>query len=478
MVYGQKLKLSGSTDKDAFLAKNINITNLEVKFGGQTIAGTWEWDLEEISNEDQLWDVSVTPYTVPIYFKPSNASLANNLNKIRSNVSVNVIQGTPDTSKCGITASMYQTQPTAIYTLSSAVVNVAQNPTDPYTGAAIAGTWGWEKGTEDSGEYVINATGDYTYVFTPSSSNYKAVSVLVHVTVNKPTIVGYTVKAVESLSKPWWVESANKSEYTGGITTPNPLTGTLNGTVAAPKGSNCSNNNQDISFTLDRTKYYVSAIKVKANGYKYISGSSSVDVPYGEQYFETIVEDAAGTQYCEPSWVSISGNTNTYTVKNLLKFILAWDSIEVEVVVKSKNSSTVLSARRASAMRIDNTTSSEAESETTASTETEAQTSAPETSAPETSTPDTETETSAPETNAPETSAPETSAPETSAPETESETSAPETTAPETTAPETSAPAETEAQVSPQSETSAPATEAQTSAPETDPPAAEADEAA
>lgn len=475
IAYGQKLMTNDQSGQTgAYLATNIS--GLQVTFNGKTINGRWEWKLDGIQYGAQPWDVSETAYEVPIYFIPSSETDAKNIEIADKNVSVKVNKATPDTSQCGITASMYQTQPTAIYTLSSAKVNVEKKPVNQYTGAEIAGSWSWE-----GGDNVISSSGTRKYVFTPSSSNYQEVSVSVPVTVNTPTTVGYTVRAVESLSTPWWPTSDEaKEDYKGGITTSGILTGTLTGTVAAPKGSNYSDNNQIISFTLDRNSYYVSAIRVKAIGYRYYSNSSSVNVPYGEEHFEISVESASGTKYCDDGFVSISGNT--YTVKNLLKFILAWDSIEVEVVVKSKNSSTVLSARRASAMRIDNTTSSEAESETTASTETEAQTSEPETTAPEKEAQTSASETTTSETTAPETesdtSAPETSTPETSAPETESETSAPETTALEKTAPETSAPAETEAQVSPQSETSAPATEAQTSAPETDPPAAEADEAA
>lgn len=442
--YGQKLMTNGQSGQTgAYLATNIS--GLTVKFNNKTINGRWEWKLDEIQYGAQPWDASETVYEVPIYFIPSNEIDAKNIEIDDQTVSVKVNKVTPSVRENSITASMYQTQ-SPIYHLSSSVVSGTENqPVNPYTGDAIAGSWSWE-----GGESIPSSSGPRNYLFTPSdTNNYTDVSVPVYVTIKSPTTVSYEVKAVESLSKPWW-NSGSDSYYTGGITTSDILTGPLKGKVDAPKSNKLSANKQDISFTLsDTTNYYVSAIRVKATGYSYGSNlEGSVNVPYYESYYEAVIETSPNTIAWDDSYIEKKGST--YTIHNLLKFVLAWDSIEVEVVVKSTNSSKskMLSARRASTMQINNTTSSEAESETTAPTETEAQTSAPET----------ESETSAPETSVPETSEPETSEPE---------TSAPETSAPETSTPETSAP-----------ETSAPETEAQTSASEPEQPAAEADEAA
>lgn len=329
MAYGQKLMLAGASGTNAYLATNIS-GDLTVTFGGSTVQGRWEWDLENLSDSQPL-SASNTAYDVPITFIPKDTNLAKNIQTPGQTVKVKVNKVNPDTSGCGITAVMYQTQKND-YPLSTAAVTMKQNlPVNPNDNTMkVAGIWDWES---DASTVKPMNSAEYYYKFTPSdSTNYDPLSVKVSLEVKKPSTVNYTVMAVSSLP----YNGTLKPLFENGITS-NVLSGTTSGTMAVPVDLYAANNSQTLSFQLSDSNYYVSGLRVTA-AKGFTSGVTNAAVGERSELIEVESED---TSRYNRDYVSYSGAT--YTI-HLNKQVVAWEDVTVEVVVQSRTSTLALSA--------------------------------------------------------------------------------------------------------------------------------------
>ena len=426
------------------------------------VLGTWSWVTEKDENGEELLTevkngkisqvsqpLSAGTHRIKAKYTPNtNTKNLNGVEEQYINVTVEKVTPVKEDGYSLMATSIYS--PNGDKALSYSTIIGTGKIYNPYTGEDVAGNWEWTDGTlepQNGNSYSTKFVPTYADNYSEALSGNCTVSLnttinIVGAVKGRQLVNGTETTWTQSLNQGWQTIESKSSYFTFTI-------GSWNG------------DGDDLCLE-----------KFKVTWQDQGNTQSTTITP----------DDGGGNGSYEDNDIVLTIDRSSKKIKCQFKqrFGNVTDNVKVEVSVYSA----ALLAQNSRMMKtavVPETESETSAPETTApetsAPEKEAQTSASETTTSETTAPETESETSTPDTET-ETSAPDTTAPETSAPETESETSAPETTASETTAPETSAPAETEAQVSPQSETSAPATEAQTSAPETDPPAAEADEAA
>jgi uncharacterized repeat protein (TIGR02543 family) len=172
--YGQQLAAGTSDNGTLALCAKTMISGVTVKFGATAVTGDWTWTLTGLTQPLNASDpddskTSGSGYSVSASFTAASLNM-NNFQPLSQPFTVVVKRATPDVVNCGLSASsIYYLATVSQNPLSDSKISAASAPTNPATGGAVSGSWGWEDSTRVP--QAVNSA--FNVVFTPSNqSNY------------------------------------------------------------------------------------------------------------------------------------------------------------------------------------------------------------------------------------------------------------------------------------------------------------------